>query len=302
MTNPVRADKRKFHYIYQITRTDGSGKFYIGMHSTDNLNDGYFGSGKLLWASIKKHGKEIHTKEIIEFLPTREELKNRERQLVSEELIANPLCMNLQIGGYGGNLKKGYKWTEEAKARLSEVRKGLPGHPHTEETKTKIRKSANECIANGRMKTWATSLTKEERAVNVTKGNKSRAKKLYAYSPVDGSFVKEFPPFNGTIEMLQIKVAHLSLALKDKRFPCGGYLWSHERVPNLGVTEKDVMERALWASRPKSTRPITQIFPDGSTKIWESMQHVIRELGGHPRKIEKIIQTGVEWNGCTWSG
>lgn len=28
------------------------------MHSTDNLDDGYVGSGKRLWNSIKKHGKE----------------------------------------------------------------------------------------------------------------------------------------------------------------------------------------------------------------------------------------------------
>lgn len=302
MANPVRADKRKFHYIYKITRNDASSKFYIGMHSTDNLNDGYFGSGKLLWLSIKKYGRDLHTKEILEFLPSRSLLKEREKELVNQELLDNPQCMNLQIGGYGGNLKKGYKWSDEAKQKLSETRKGKPGHQHTEETKAKIQASAKACIEDGRMKTWATSLTKEERGANVTKGNKSRAKKLYAYSPIDGSFVKEFPPFNDTIEMLQIKVAHLSLALKDKRFPCGGYLWSHEQVHNLGVTEKDVMERALWASRPKSARPITQIFPDGSTKIWESMQHVIRELGGHQRKIEKIIQTGAEWNGCTWSG
>lgn len=35
----ARADERKFHYIYKITRFDG--KYYIGMHSTDDLDDGY---------------------------------------------------------------------------------------------------------------------------------------------------------------------------------------------------------------------------------------------------------------------
>jgi len=66
--------QKKFHYIYKITRNDG--KYYIGLHSTDNIDDGYFGSGKRLRYSIRKHGKEAHTKEIIEFLPSREELKN----------------------------------------------------------------------------------------------------------------------------------------------------------------------------------------------------------------------------------
>lgn len=95
----AQAERRKFHYIYKITRADG--KFYVGMHSTDDLEDGYFGSGQLLWKSIKKHGKEKHSKEILEFLPSRRDLKDRERELVDEELLGNKLCMNLRLGGAG---------------------------------------------------------------------------------------------------------------------------------------------------------------------------------------------------------
>lgn len=97
-----RAENRKFHYIYKITRNDGSGKYYIGMHSTDDLEDGYFGSGVLLASSIMKHGKEKHLKEILEFLPSRSELKTRERELVNEEIVNDVLCMNLKLGGEGG--------------------------------------------------------------------------------------------------------------------------------------------------------------------------------------------------------
>jgi hypothetical protein len=97
-----RANERKYHYIYKITRNDGSGKYYIGMHSTDDLEDGYFGSGQLLWKSIKKHGKEKHSKEILEHLSSREALKFREKQIVNEELLGDKLCMNLKLGGEGG--------------------------------------------------------------------------------------------------------------------------------------------------------------------------------------------------------
>jgi hypothetical protein len=72
------------------------------MHSTDDLDDGYFGSGKIITASIKKHGKEKHTKEILEFLPSREALKLREKELVNEELLGDKLCLNLRLGGEGG--------------------------------------------------------------------------------------------------------------------------------------------------------------------------------------------------------
>lgn len=89
------------HYIYKTTCIV-TGKYYIGMHSTSNLEDGYIGSGKRLWASIKKHGKENHSIEILEWLPDRSSLKAREKELVNEDLLKDPMCMNLALGGEGG--------------------------------------------------------------------------------------------------------------------------------------------------------------------------------------------------------
>lgn len=37
----------KYHIIYKTTNLI-NGKIYVGMHSTDNLNDGYLGSGWIL--------------------------------------------------------------------------------------------------------------------------------------------------------------------------------------------------------------------------------------------------------------
>lgn len=107
-----RADKRKYHYIYKITRDDD--RYYIGMHSTDNLEDGYFGSGKLITRSIKKHGVERHTKEILEYLDSREKLKMRERELVNEQTIMDKLCMNLQLGGFGGFINEAHRLKAQA--------------------------------------------------------------------------------------------------------------------------------------------------------------------------------------------
>ena len=89
--------QKAYHYIYKITRFDGA--YYIGMHSTDDLNDGYFGSGKRLWHSVNYHGKEKHSMEILEFLPTRKELIDREKTLVNEGLLQDPKCLNLVPGG-----------------------------------------------------------------------------------------------------------------------------------------------------------------------------------------------------------
>ena len=93
--------QKKYHYIYKTTNLI-NGKYYIGMHSTDNLQDGYIGSGKRLWYSINKYGKENFKCEILEILPNRKILKEREKKLVNEERLKDEMCMNLQIGGGGG--------------------------------------------------------------------------------------------------------------------------------------------------------------------------------------------------------
>lgn len=93
--------QKKYHYIYKTTCTV-TGKFYVGMHSTDNLDDGYLGSGKILGYSRKKYGDENHKREIVEMLPSRDELKLREKEIVNEELLNHPLNINLKYGGDGG--------------------------------------------------------------------------------------------------------------------------------------------------------------------------------------------------------
>jgi hypothetical protein len=92
---------RNIHYIYKTT-CNVTGRWYIGMHSAYNLEDGYMGSGKRLRYSIRKYGVGNHTKEILEFLPTREELVLREIEIVTKELVDDPMCMNLREGGTGG--------------------------------------------------------------------------------------------------------------------------------------------------------------------------------------------------------
>ena len=93
--------EKKYHYIYKTTNLKND-KYYVGMHSTNNLNDGYMGSGKQLKRSLNKHGKENFKFEILEFLPNRISLAKKEKYLVNEGLLKDSLCMNLMIGGEGG--------------------------------------------------------------------------------------------------------------------------------------------------------------------------------------------------------
>lgn len=116
----INKDK-KYHFIYKTTNLV-NGKYYIGMHSTSNLKDGYLGSGKYLRNSIKKYGKENFEIEILEYCVSREILVTREKEIVNDVLLEDVLCMNLKTGGSGGF---SYKDSENGRLHANIKRKFL---------------------------------------------------------------------------------------------------------------------------------------------------------------------------------
>lgn len=111
--------EKKYHFIYKTTNLL-NGKYYFGMHSTDDLNDGYLGSGKYLRRSIKKYGKRNFKIEHLEFFSDREMLIEGEKNFINETLLKEPLCMNLREGGSGTSI--GTEHSEEVKKKMSEQR------------------------------------------------------------------------------------------------------------------------------------------------------------------------------------
>lgn len=76
----------KYHFVY-ITTNIINNKKYIGVHNTNDINDGYIGSGKLLQKAIEKYGKENFVREIIKFFDTKEEAFEFESFLVNEQIV-----------------------------------------------------------------------------------------------------------------------------------------------------------------------------------------------------------------------
>lgn len=90
--------RKKHNYFYKITNLV-NGKYYYGIHSTNNLEDGYMGSGHTLLKAVKKYGKENFTKKIIADYPTRKEASDHEKLVVNMELVISEDCYNLRTGG-----------------------------------------------------------------------------------------------------------------------------------------------------------------------------------------------------------
>lgn len=90
----------KFHILYKTTNLINS-KIYVGLHSTDNVDDRYLGSGWVLKSAIKKYGRENFKREILLVLSNREEAREVESLLVDKEFVSRQDTYNLQEGGMG---------------------------------------------------------------------------------------------------------------------------------------------------------------------------------------------------------
>lgn len=84
--------------VYKTTNNINN-KIYIGIHETEDTEDGYLGSGDLLKAAIRKYGKENFSREILYSNLTREEASNIENKLVDEDFIKREDTYNLALGG-----------------------------------------------------------------------------------------------------------------------------------------------------------------------------------------------------------
>lgn len=98
----MKINKKQYHYFYKITNLI-NGHFYYGVHNTDNLNDGYMGSGIKLHKAYEKYGIENFTKEILKFFNTANEAFDYEAEVVTENLVSSNECYNIAKGGIGGN-------------------------------------------------------------------------------------------------------------------------------------------------------------------------------------------------------
>jgi hypothetical protein len=127
-----------FYFIYKTYSS--SGLYYYGRHTTENINDGYFGSGKWI-RSIKD--KSTLKRDIILFCENQEELLKKEEEYITM-YINDPKCMNFNENSIGfssnNNPNKLLKGSKILSDRVKGEKNGMYGKKHTEEFKDHLRK------------------------------------------------------------------------------------------------------------------------------------------------------------------
>ena len=90
-----------YYTVYKITNLV-NGKIYVGVNKTNDLNNYYMGSGKLIKEAIKKYGLTNFKKEIIAIFDNTDDMFEMEAQIVNEEFVKDSQTYNLKEGGHGG--------------------------------------------------------------------------------------------------------------------------------------------------------------------------------------------------------
>jgi hypothetical protein len=93
--------------LYTVYKTVNltNGKYYFGVHKTDDPDDDYLGSGVYIKRAVAKYGEQNFRKEVLFIYLDAESAFKKEDELIQCYRGRDPLCMNLKNGGRGG-----YDW------------------------------------------------------------------------------------------------------------------------------------------------------------------------------------------------
>jgi hypothetical protein len=236
--------QKKYHYLYKTTNLI-NGKFYVGMHSTDDLEDEYLGSGKYLRNSINYHGKENFKKEILEFFDTREILMEKEKDFVNKDFIKDPLCMNLHIGGNGNfpfsTTRLGSKTSEETKQLQSKARKKWisKSTQNVPWNKGKTNVYSNDVLekmriasignTNLRGKTWSSEAKKKNSLLKQgkkTHDNFTTARQVEQYD-INNNFIAKYKNIKTAVQTTGCSMTCIIRVCKGERKQTKGFIWKY---------------------------------------------------------------------------
>jgi hypothetical protein len=162
----------QYNYLYKI-KNKLNGKIYIGIHSTDDLNDGYMGSGTLILKSIEKYGKHNFIKTILEYCDNRDLLVELERKVVNKEFVDRRDTYNLSLGGSSINST----WKKSNQTILDKLKNDLVW---AETRSRNISLGINRAMKSGKCSTATREFQMLRNQKSLTKESIEKRKSTYA--------------------------------------------------------------------------------------------------------------------------
>jgi len=113
----MKHHRNAYGFIYKTILPDG--RYYIGQHkiiSRRTLDPTYFGSGVIIKDYIKSKGITGLRREIICFGNNHDEMNRLEKKYITEDILNDPKCINLDYGGRNGDNR-----TDDVKMRIGKA-------------------------------------------------------------------------------------------------------------------------------------------------------------------------------------
>lgn len=295
----------KKYYIYKITLLCGSlaNHYYYGKHKMKEnrhnpLTDGYFGSGTIVKDYFKKYGKTRNVtfiKEIVEYNNTEEENAKREKIIIGDLYITDPLCLNLKEGGEGG------QYSEEARAKIS---KALKGYVHSEESRKHMSEAhigkspSNKGVPQTeKAKIKNSEAHKGIRLTENTKKKISEALNGIKRGPMSENHKEKISEALKGRKRTEISRLKQSETLKGRKL-------SEDWRKNIGNSHKGFKHTKESIDKMRNTnknKAIVCILADGSVKQYVSEMEAVRDTGISRDKIRySRINNTVDCKGNRW--
>lgn len=233
-----------YHIVYKTTLVS-TGEYYIGKHTTKDLNDGYRGSGR--WVVVQP--KTATRTEILSMHASEAEALAAERVLVDQHL-GDPLCRNMTRGGRGSMAHlRGRKPTPEENAQRSASLKKTLASRDPEKTAAWREALSRPCPAKGlpgeRNPFWGKRHSPEARA----KMASSRTSEQRAAAAAGNANVKGRAWFNdGRRSYLLDTAEAVARGLAPGRL-AGEMYWYNDGSRNYRLPEAEGESRALVRGR-----------------------------------------------------
>lgn len=256
----------KYIFVYQ-TINQINGKSYVGVHATNDIDDGYIGCGisrqsgasknLSFHRAVKKYGYASFKRYILSFFDTYNDALAEEKHIVNLAWVKSNNNYNAALGGFGGAIlgmadddkrkmyekaaakRRGKKRSKEVCAKMSASKRGV-----------KLSESHKQSLRNSNAKYWLgkpisdymkerVSLSKKgiklssEHRAKLSKAHiglpSNRIRPILRYS-ILGDFMKEYSSVTAAAKELGLGRTAIANNLSNRIKTSGGYVFKYKEV------------------------------------------------------------------------